>query len=61
MKKDYLNIDLVLNASEKVVSMYTAMQMMMRKVYISCVWRKVDYAKHHPREPILETANLPFH
>lgn len=59
--KDVLNIDLVLDASEKVVSMYTAMQMMMRSVYVSCLWRKIDYIRQNGRESYPKTSKLPYH
>lgn len=59
--KDVLNIDLVLDASEKVVSMYTAMQMMMRNVYMSCTWRKVDYIRQHGKDGYPDTTKLPYH
>ena len=39
IKKDYREVDLMLEASDSVVKMYSAMQDMMRNVYISCIYR----------------------
>lgn len=59
--KDILNIDLALDAPQRVVSMYTAMQMMLRNVYVFCLWRKVDYIRWNSLEDYPETAKLPYH
>lgn len=59
--KDILNIDLVLDAPDSIISMYTAMQMMLRNVYISCMWRKLNHIRWHGIEDYPEPTKLPYH
>ena len=59
--KDYRDVELILDASDKVVSMYAAMQMLLKNVYISCVRRKVDYIRFRGAGDYPKAYTLPYH
>ena len=60
-KKDYREVELRLEASDNVVKMYMAMQDMMRNVYISCIYRKVNYVWARGLERYPKAYTLPYH
>lgn len=61
IKKDYREVDLMLEASDSVVKMYSAMQDMMRNVYISCIYRKVNWIWARGLESYPKAYTLPYH
>lgn len=59
--KDYRDVELILNVSDKVICMYAAMQMLLKNVYISCVRRKVDYIRFYGAGGYPKAYTLPYH